>query len=33
MNCQFKGNKRDIKAGDTTIDVELPLVISHIQWK
>jgi hypothetical protein len=33
MNAQFTGNKRDIKSGDTKIEVELPLVISHIQWK
>ncbi|MCB2379799.1 hypothetical protein LGH70_19540 [Hymenobacter sp. BT635] len=33
MNCQFKGNKRDVKAGDTKIEVEHELIISHIQWK
>lgn len=32
MNCQFKSNKRASKAGDTTIDVELDLVVSHIEW-
>ncbi|AHJ98932.1 hypothetical protein [Hymenobacter swuensis] len=33
MNCQFKGNKRDVKSGDTKIEVEHELIISHIQWK
>ncbi len=32
-NCRFKGNKRDIKSGDMTIEVELDVQISHISWK
>ncbi|GGF22260.1 hypothetical protein [Hymenobacter cavernae] len=33
LNCQFKGNKRASKSGDTNIEVELDLIITHIQWK
>lgn len=33
MNAQFKGNKRDVKSGDTSIEVEHELIISHIEWK
>ncbi|OON67814.1 hypothetical protein [Hymenobacter sp. CRA2] len=33
MNAQFKGNKRDVKSGDTAIQVEHELIISHIEWK
>ena len=32
FNCEFTGQKREIKAGDTTVEVELPLILSHIQW-
>lgn len=32
-NCRFKGNKREIKSGDMTINVELELIISHIIWR
>ena len=31
-NCQFKKNKRAWKEGDTRQEVELELVISHIDW-
>lgn len=31
-NCRFKGNKREIKSGDMTVEVELDLQISHISW-
>ncbi len=30
-HCEFTENKRDIKTGDASIEVELPLVISHIE--
>ena len=30
--CEFMGNKREIKTGDTNIEVELELIISHISW-
>lgn len=30
-NCEFTENKREVKTGDTNIEVELPLVISHIE--
>ncbi|MCC3159519.1 hypothetical protein LJ737_19915 [Hymenobacter sp. 15J16-1T3B] len=33
MNCEFTKNSRDVKAGDTKIEVELPLIVSHIEWK
>ncbi|MDF7813608.1 hypothetical protein [Hymenobacter sp. YC55] len=33
MNAQFKKNSRNSKAGDTNIEVEVPLIISHILWK
>ncbi len=32
-NCQFKKNSRDWKEGDTDGDVELELVVSHIEWQ
>jgi hypothetical protein len=32
-NCRFKNNKRNTKQGDTSIDVELDLIPSHIEWK
>ena len=31
-NCEFTGNKRDMKTGDTNVEVELELIISHISW-
>lgn len=31
--CQFKNNKRNVKSGDTNIEVELELVIANILWK
>ncbi|MBO2009171.1 hypothetical protein [Hymenobacter negativus] len=30
-NAEFTENKREIKTGDTNIEVELPLIISHIE--
>jgi hypothetical protein len=32
MNAEFTDNKRDLKAGDTSVVVELELIISHIKW-
>jgi hypothetical protein len=32
-NCRFKGNKREAKKGDTTIEVEIELAVSHLTWK
>jgi hypothetical protein len=31
-NCQFKKNARDIKEGDTKLETETELIISHIIW-
>ncbi len=31
-NCRFKNNKISSSTGDTSIPVELDLVISHIEW-
>ena len=31
-NCQFKGNSRSWKQGDTTKEVELELIVSHIEF-
>lgn len=31
-NVQFKNNERSWKEGDTTTEVDLDLVISHIDW-
>ncbi len=31
-NCQFQNNKRSWKEGDTGQEVELDLVVSHIEW-
>ncbi|MBS1641546.1 MAG: hypothetical protein JSR11_03625 [Bacteroidetes bacterium] len=31
-NCEFTGNKRDVKAGDKMIEVEHKLIVSHIEW-
>ena len=30
-HCEFTENKREIKTGDTSIEVELPLILSHIE--
>lgn len=32
-NCRFKNNKRPMKTGDTSVEVELDLITSHIQWR
>ena len=32
-NCRFKNNARSSNQGDTSIPVELDLVLSHIEWK
>lgn len=32
-NCRFKNNKIASATGDTSIPVELDLVISHIEWQ
>ncbi len=31
-NCEFTNNKREVKSGDTQIEVELELILSHITW-
>ncbi|MBP2833512.1 hypothetical protein J8281_15055 [Aquimarina sp. U1-2] len=31
-NCEFKTNKRDMKQGDTKVEVQLDLIVSHIEW-
>ncbi len=31
-NCQFKSNARTWKEGDTRQEVELELIVSHIDW-
>lgn len=31
-NCRFTENKRDVKEGDMSIEVELELIVSHIEW-
>jgi hypothetical protein len=31
-NAEFTNNKRNLKAGDTAVEVELELITSHIQW-
>lgn len=31
-NVRFTGNVRDIKQGDTSIGVEMDLIISHVEW-
>ena len=30
-NCEFLGQKRELKTGDTNVEVELPLILSHIE--
>jgi hypothetical protein len=32
-NCRFKNNGREVSEGDMAINVEIPLQISHINWK
>jgi hypothetical protein len=32
-NCRFKNNKISSATGDTSIPVELDLVVSHIEWQ
>lgn len=32
-NCEFLGNGREVKTGDTNVLVKLDLVLSHIEWK
>jgi len=31
-NVRFTGNQRDVKQGDTSIGVEMDLIISHVDW-
>lgn len=31
-NCRFKNNARNTSQGDTSIAVELELILSHIEW-
>jgi hypothetical protein len=31
-NCEFTSNKRDLKTGDTVIETEFDLIVSHIEW-
>ena len=31
-NCRFMSNKRASSSGDTKLEVELELIVSHIQW-
>lgn len=31
-NCEFKTNKRDLKQGDTGLEAEFELIVSHIDW-
>lgn len=30
-NCEFLENGRELKTGDTNVEVELPLILSHIE--
>lgn len=32
-NCRFKNNSRKSNQGDASIDVELELILSHIEWQ
>lgn len=32
-NVEFTNNKRDMSQGDTVIEVECELIISHIEWR
>lgn len=31
-NCEFVNNKRDMSQGDTGIEVEHELIVTHIEW-
>lgn len=31
-NAEFTNNKRDVKSGDTAIECDCELIISHIEW-
>ncbi len=31
-NAEFTGNKRELKQGDSTFEIELELIVSHIEW-
>lgn len=31
-NVRFTGNVRDVKQGDTSIVVEMDLILSHVEW-
>lgn len=31
-SCRFKKNGRDMSEGDMSIDVELPMLVSHVSW-
>jgi len=31
-NCEFISNKRDVKSGDTVIETEFELIVTHIEW-
>jgi hypothetical protein len=33
MNVEFLENKRDMKRDDMEISIDLPLIVSHINWK
>ncbi len=32
-NVEFTNNKRDLSQGDTVIEVECELILSHIEWR
>lgn len=31
-NAEFTSNKRDVKQGDTVIETQFELIVSHIEW-
>ena len=31
-NCEFTGQKRELKTSDTNVEIELDLIVSHISW-
>lgn len=31
-NAEFTSNKRDVKQGDTVIETQFDLIVSHIEW-
>ncbi len=31
-NAEFTSNKRELKQGDTVIEIEFELIVSHIEW-